>query len=80
MNVTIRYAGTDFWGRAAFQSDNGLFYKSMDFLDPDGGFPNAPREEQERIFCNPHTSEPCDDPEGEPGWPVDLEKFTLAND
>lgn len=77
MNVTICYVGTDFWGRAVFQGDNGRFYKSA-FLDPDEGFPNAPREEQERIFCDLRTSEPWDDPEGEPGWPVELEKFTLS--
>lgn len=46
MNVTIRYVGTDFWGRAVFQGDNGRFYKTADILDPDGGFSKAPLEEQ----------------------------------
>lgn len=78
MNVAIRYIGTDFWGRAVFQGDNGRFYKTADILDPDGGFSNAPLDEQERIFSDLHTSEPWDDPEGEPGWPVELEKFTLS--
>lgn len=50
----------------------------MDILDPDGGFSKAPLEEQEHIFSDLHTSEPWDDPEGEPGWPVELEKFTLS--
>lgn len=79
MSITVRYVGTDYWSRAVFQGDNGRFYKTADILDPDGGFSNAPREEQKRIFSDLHTSEPCDDVEGEPGWPVTLENFILAN-
>lgn len=34
MNVTIRYVGTDFWGRAVFQGDNGRFYPARRKASP----------------------------------------------
>lgn len=77
--IILTFAGVDGWDRVVFKGDNGRFYKTADFLEPDCGFLNAPHEEQERIFGNLHTSEPYDDFEGEPGWPVTLEKFILAN-
>lgn len=73
--ITVRYVGEDYWSRAVFKGDNGRFYKTTE-LDPHGGFPAAPREDQERTFRSLHTT---DDFEGEPGWPVTLENFILAN-
>lgn len=76
--IKLTYQGTDEWGRAVFKSEDGRFYKSVDYLDPAGGFLNADKEIQKNIWNNLHTSEPYDAFEGEPGWPVDLNNFILA--
>lgn len=75
MSNTVRYVGEDGWNRAVFQDDNGRFYKTIE-LNPREGFPHASPEEQGRIFNSLHTT---DGFEGEPGWPVTLENFILAN-
>lgn len=74
----IAYCGTDSWGRAVFKSARGYFYKSANELDPDVGFPNADEETKELILRDLNTAEPPDEFEGEPGWPVDRDKFELA--
>lgn len=78
METVIRYVGADYWDRLIFQDNLGKFYKTMDILTPDEGFCNLSPEEQEGILRDLHTCEPYDDPEGEPGWPVRLENFQLA--
>ena len=74
--ITVSFAGEDRWGRAVFKGDNGRYYKTIE-LNPDEGFPNIPRPEQERLFSSLHT---CNGVfEGEPSSPCNLEKFTLTN-
>lgn len=76
--LTLRYAGTDYWGRAVFLSEGGRYYKTADQFDPDCGFPMADANAKQLIIDDLHTSEPAYDFEGEPGWPIDINKFNLA--
>lgn len=81
MSVTIHYYGVDEWSRVVFRGDNGHFYKSVDYLSPDGGgFLAAKSDEKECILGNLHTCCPHNEPEGEPFYQVRRENFILAND
>ncbi|CAK7034823.1 MAG: hypothetical protein DELT_00517 [Desulfovibrio sp.] len=73
--ITVHFAGEDFWGRIVFKGDNGRFYKTT-VLNPEEGFPNLPRDEQESLFTDLHTCGIHFD--GEPCFPCNLEKFILA--
>lgn len=77
--MKLTYQGTDSWGRAVFKSEDGKIYKSPDYLVPEGGFFNASKEKQDKIWNNLHNSVPCRDFEGEPGWPINISKFELVS-
>lgn len=76
--VILHYLGTDSWGRAVFKSEKGRHAKTANVLDPEGGFLNAENAMQDRIIDDLHTCEPWDDPDGEPGWPVDQNKIVVC--
>lgn len=76
--IKLTYCGSDSWGRAVFRSERGYYYKTADVLDPDGGFPNADEKTREMILRDLYNSEPSDDFDGEPGWPVGRENFEIT--
>jgi len=72
---TIKFIGMDEWDRAVFKSVEGQnFYKSVELM-PHPYFINLSAEEKEMLLCSLHTT---DEPDGEPGWPVSRENFTLV--
>lgn len=75
--IRVRYIGPDSWGRPVFKDEEGTYYKSTE-LDPEGGYPNASPEEKGGIWLNLCTSEPSNDPEGEPGYIVASSMFELV--
>lgn len=73
--ITLKFAGVDYWDRVVFKGDNGRFYKTT-ALAPDDGFTSLSDDEKLMLLKSLHDT---DEFEGEPGWPVTLEKFILAN-
>ena len=75
--IELRFLGEDYWSRALFKGSNGHYYKTTE-LNPDNGFESLPLEDQLDFLQSLHTSTPATDPEGEPGWPVDLGRFSFS--
>jgi hypothetical protein len=73
--ITVRFTGMDYWYRAVFTTlDGSRFYKSVELMSiPD--FYNLDTEEKELILHTLHTT---DEFEGEPGYPMNRERFELV--
>lgn len=72
--ISITFAGMDSWDRAVFSSPDGRYFKSIELM-PHPDFSSLPGEEKEMLLSCLYDTDEFD---GEPGWHIDRERFSLT--
>lgn len=71
--VSLKFVGKDYWGRAVFKGNNGRWYKTTDLLPKSP--PPLTAAEKALLLGSLHSTDSRD---GEPGWPVDVSRFSFS--